>query len=91
MINEFLKKKIKNFTIEESSLIGHYLSSDIIDESTGKIFYEAGFEIDEDFINFIGISRNQFQATLKKFRNKKIWKKNNKNKWEIYPIIKYEG
>ena len=34
-------------------MIGHYLSSDIIDESTGKIFYEAGFEIDEDFVNFI--------------------------------------
>ena len=29
------------------------LSSDIINEKTGKIFYEAGFEIDEDFINFI--------------------------------------
>ena len=49
IINEFLKKKINNLTIEESSLIGHYLSSDIIDETTGKIFYEAGFEIDEDF------------------------------------------
>ena len=24
-----------------------------IDEKSGKIFYEAGFEIDEDFINFI--------------------------------------
>ena len=34
-------------------MIGHYLSSDIIDEATGKIFYEAGFEIDEDFILFI--------------------------------------
>ncbi len=53
IINEFLKKKINVLTIEESSLIGHYLSSDIIDEATGKIFYEAGFEIDEDFVNFI--------------------------------------
>ncbi len=53
IINEFLKKKINSLTIEESSLIGHYLSSDIIDESTGKIFYEAGYEIDEDFVNFI--------------------------------------
>ena len=34
-------------------MIGHYLSSDIIDETTGKIFYEAGFEIDQDFVNFI--------------------------------------
>ena len=31
IINEFLKKKINSLTIEESSLIGHYLSSDIID------------------------------------------------------------
>jgi len=53
MINDLSKKKINNLTIEESSLIGHYLSSDIINEVTGKIYYEAGFEIDEDFINFI--------------------------------------
>ena len=53
IINEFLKKKVNSLTIEESSLIGHFLSSDIIDETTGKIFYEAGFEIDEDFVNFI--------------------------------------
>ena len=33
IINEFLKKKINHLTIEESSLIGHYLSSDIIDEN----------------------------------------------------------
>ena len=52
-INELLKKKINSLTIEESSLLGHYLSSDIIDEKTGKIFYEAGFEIDQDFIDFI--------------------------------------
>ena len=52
-INELLKKKLNTLTIEESSLLGHYLSSDIIDEKTGKIFYEAGFEIDQDFINFI--------------------------------------
>ena len=52
-INDFLKKKINNLTIEESSLIGHYLASDIIDDQSGKIFYEAGFEIDEDFVQFI--------------------------------------
>ncbi len=52
-INELLKKKINTLTIEESSLIGHFIASDIINEKTGKIYYEAGFEIDEDFINFI--------------------------------------
>ena len=45
-VNEFEKKKINNLTIEESSLTGHCLSNDIIDEKTGKIFYEAGFEIE---------------------------------------------
>jgi len=53
LINELSKKKINILTIEESSLLGHYLASDIIDESTGKIFYEAGFEIDEVFLEFI--------------------------------------
>ena len=48
LINEFSKKKINNLTIEESSLIGHYLASDIIDDKTGKIYYEAGFEVDEE-------------------------------------------
>ena len=53
MINDFSKKKVVNISVEESSLIGHYISSDIIDEKTGKIYYEAGFEIDEDFVTFI--------------------------------------
>ena len=38
-------KKVLNWSL--------FASSDIIDENTGKIFYEAGFEIDEDFIKFI--------------------------------------
>ena len=33
-------------------LFGFYLASDIIDEKTGKIFFEAGYEIDELFIEF---------------------------------------
>ena len=35
------------------NLLGHYLASDIIDEKTGKIFYEAGYEIDDDFLEFL--------------------------------------
>ena len=53
MINELVKKKLNSLTIEENSLLGHYLASDIIDEKNGKIFYEAGFEIDEGFLEFI--------------------------------------
>ena len=30
-----------------------YIASDIIDEKSGKIFYEAGYEIDEDFLSFL--------------------------------------
>ena len=52
-INDLKKKNITTLTIENESLIGHYLASDIIDEKTGKIFYEAGFEIDEIFLDFI--------------------------------------
>ena len=48
IINDIKKKNISNITVEENSLIGFYTASDIIDEKTGKIFYEAGFEIDED-------------------------------------------
>ena len=33
--------------------MGFYLASDIIDEKTGKIFFEAGYEIDELFIDFV--------------------------------------
>ena len=48
-----VKKKLNSLTIEENSLLGHYLASDIIDEKNGKIFYEAGFEIDEGFLEFV--------------------------------------
>ena len=34
-------------------------ASDIIDEKTGKIFYEAGYEIEETFLDFI----NEFKIT----------------------------
>ena len=50
---EFKKKNITQIVISNESLIGHYIASDIIDEKTGKIHYEAGFEIDEPFIEFI--------------------------------------
>ena len=30
-----------------------YIASDIIDEKSGKIYYEAGFEIDERFLIFL--------------------------------------
>ena len=53
LINELDKKKISSLTIEENSLQGHYLASDIIDEKNGKIFYEAGHEIDEGSLEFI--------------------------------------
>ena len=54
IINDLKKKNITNVSIsEEESLLGFYLSSDIIDEKTGKIFFEAGYEIDELFIDFI--------------------------------------
>ena len=29
-----------------------YIASDVIDEKSGKIYYEAGYEIDEDFLIF---------------------------------------
>ena len=57
IINEIEKKKNTLICIEENSLLGHYLASDIIDEKTGKIFYEAGFEIDEQFIEFINSAK----------------------------------
>ena len=30
-----------------------FISSDIIDEKTGKIYFEAGYEIDEIFLQFL--------------------------------------
>ena len=53
IINDVKKKNSSTITIDNDSLVGHYLASDIIDENTGKIFFEAGFEIDETFNDFI--------------------------------------
>ena len=53
IINEVKKKNPSTITIDNDSIVGHYLASDIIDENTGKIFFEAGFEIDETFDDFI--------------------------------------
>ena len=53
IINDLKKKNITNLSISEESLLGFYLASDIIDENTGKIFFEAGYEIDELFIDFV--------------------------------------
>ena len=53
IINEVKKKNSSTITIDNDSLVGHYLASDIIDENTGKIFFEAGFEIDETFEDFV--------------------------------------
>ena len=51
-INDFNKKNIQNLAISNESLVCHYLDSDIIYEISGKIYFEAGFEIDETFIEF---------------------------------------
>ena len=53
IINDLKKKNISNLTINEESLIGFFISSDIIDEKTGKIYFEAGYEIDEIFLQFL--------------------------------------
>ena len=47
IINDLKKKNVSNVTISEESLIGFFISSVIIDEKTGKIYFEAGYEIDE--------------------------------------------
>ena len=52
-IRELESKVGQNLCVEVNSLIGLYIASDIIDEKSGKIFYEAGFEIDETFDNII--------------------------------------
>ena len=49
LINDLKKKNLSNITISNDSLLGFFTSADIIDEKTGKIFFEAGYEIDEDF------------------------------------------
>ena len=51
--------------MEEESLIGNFIASDMIDEKTGQIFYEAGFEIDEDFLSFINRSEISKMELLK--------------------------
>ena len=53
ILKEIEQKIIKVFSLAEESLIGNFIACDIIEESTGKIFYEAGYEIDEDFISLI--------------------------------------
>ena len=53
IINDLKKKSLTNLSISEDSLLGFYLSSDIIDEKTGKIYFEAGYEIDEIFLQFL--------------------------------------
>mgnify|MGYP001160146677 CR=1 FL=1 len=53
IINDIKKKNITSNSINDESLIGHYLASDIIDTDNGKIYYEAGFEIDDEFLKFL--------------------------------------
>ncbi len=52
-INDLKKKNLSSITISNESLLGHFIASDIIDTNNGKIFFEAGYEIDDDFLNFI--------------------------------------
>ena len=52
IINDLKKKNVNTITIANDALLGHYLSSDIIDIKTGKIYFEAGYEIDEAFLEF---------------------------------------
>ena len=59
------KKKIKVFSLEEESIIGNFIACDIIDEHTGKIFYEAGYEIDEEFFAFIKDKKLKYLHILK--------------------------
>jgi len=53
LINDLKKKNISTISINDEALIGHYIASDIIDIKTGKIYFEAGHEIDESFLEFI--------------------------------------
>ena len=53
IINDLKKKNLINFTINNESLLGFFIASDIIDEKSGKIFFEAGYEIDEIFLEFL--------------------------------------
>ena len=65
IINELKKKNLSNITIDNESLVGHYLASDIIDENTGKIFFEAGYEIDENFNDFVNQNKTTKVDILK--------------------------
>ncbi|MGD0534552.1 MAG: N-acetyl sugar amidotransferase [Methanoregula sp.] len=42
----------------------------------------------DDFLEFIGMSRNEFLAVLEKSRNMKIWKRNAAGKWYIPDHLK---
>ena len=53
LINEISKKKINIFCLEEESLLGFFLAGDVINKQNGKIYFEAGYEIDEIFLDFI--------------------------------------
>tara|TARA_B100000575_G_scaffold201403_1_gene163178 strand:+ start:983 stop:5191 length:4209 start_codon:yes stop_codon:yes gene_type:complete len=52
-LNEIKKKNISMLCIDNLSLLNHYIASDIINEKTGKIYFEAGYEIDDTFLEFI--------------------------------------
>ena len=39
------------------------------------------------FCSYCGITEKKFYSIIKKFRNKKIWKKNSKNKYFIKNFI----
>ncbi len=53
LINDLKKKNLSSITINNESLLGHYIAGDMIDIKTGKIFFEAGYEIDEVFLDHI--------------------------------------
>ena len=47
------KEGLKEFFLSNKTIIGRYLAEDIINESTGEIYFEAGDEITEkDLENF---------------------------------------
>ncbi|HJL58290.1 MAG TPA: DNA-directed RNA polymerase subunit beta, partial [Alphaproteobacteria bacterium] len=64
-VDEIQKKKINIFCIEEESLIGKFLSCDIINEKNGKIYFEAGYEINEELIAFLNQNKITKIFTLK--------------------------
>ena len=53
IINDIKKKNITSISINDESLVGHFIASDIIDTNSGKIYYEAGHEIEDEFLKFI--------------------------------------